>query len=578
MTVVGLAITPQTARVPALIGDGDDQQQGARCRHSARRAAGLPKSGTKTYDCQVRGRVLLLSILVSIAGCSAETEPATDVTYHSATLHSKVHCDPGEFGELRYAYRVVNSNASWDGTAWTPFSCTERQPASGTFDITRDVDDLNDSTFYEFRLEYRTAPGEPAAWQDREGATNGTAYEAFVTGAHPTVSAGDAGELYDTTGVNTRTAYTDTPWGDYTKLKEALTYTGMKWIRDGIWPPAYAGQYELFRQLERMGIKATLGLGDAQDFKNNRSQLDAKVAAIRADPELTSFVDAFDSPNEPDHYTPFPGWPEAVRDYEQWLADTVTTGTLADKPIVGPTFISRAAAELVGDVGQWIDFGGAHPYPGGGRPGPALFNGIDFCRINRSAGGCHFTEVGYHNELNATPNDGVPESIRKSYELRHLLEARRNGVRRVDMTTLVAQSCATGQAAVDDGSAWGIYDCNWNPRPIAHALHNFLATVGSGHVVNPAPVKLSGADEDADVRRMVLRQPDGDALVILWRDVSMWDRNTKQLINVAPKTVTFRTSLDVKIVRPTDDAVEREVSTRGKVELGGEPVILVLRS
>ena len=87
-------------------------------------------------------------------------------------------------------------------------------------------------------------------------------------------------------------------------------------------------------------------------------RLEAKVAAIRADPELTSFVDAFDSPNEPDHYTPFLGWPEAVRDYEQWLADNVTTGTLADKAIVGPTFASRAAAVFVGDVSQWIDFGG----------------------------------------------------------------------------------------------------------------------------------------------------------------------------------------------------------------------------
>jgi hypothetical protein len=58
----------------------------------------------------------------------------------------------------------------------------------------------------------------------------------------------------------------------------------------------------------------------------------------------------------------------------------------------------------------------------------------------------------------------------------------------------------------------------------------------------------------------------------------MWDRNTKQLTNVAPKTVTFRTSLDVKIVRPTDDAVERELTTPGKVQLGGEPVVLVLRS
>jgi hypothetical protein len=523
-----------------------------------------------------RATVVAVLVLASLAGCSAETDPASDVTYHSATLHAKVHCDPGEFGEFRYAYRVVSST-SWHGTAWTPFSCTERRPASGTVDIAQTVDDLADSAFYEFRGEYRTAPGEAVAWVDGEGKINGTAYDVFATGAHPTVPAGDAGDLYDTTGVNTRTAYTDTPWGDYANLKEALRYTGIKRIRDGIWPPEYTGQYQLFRELARMGIRATLGLGDAQRFRDERSQLDAKVAAIRADPELTKFIDAFDSPNEPDHYTPFPGWPLVLLDYQEWLASTVTTGGLAEKKIVGPTFVARAAAELVGDIGRWIDFGGVHPYPGGERPGPALFNGLDFCRINRPAGGCQFTEVGYHNEVNATPHDGVPESIRKSYELRHVLEARRNGVREVDINTLVAQSCATGEAAVDDGSAWGLYDCHWNPRPIAHALHNFLATVGSGRVADPAPVKLSGADEDADVRRMVLRQPDGDALVILWRDVSMWDRHAKRIIDIALKTVTFRTSLDVRIVRPTEDAVERDLPTPGRVELGGEPVILVLR-
>jgi hypothetical protein len=267
-----------------------------------------------------------------------------------------------------------------------------------------------------------------------------------------------------------------------------------------------------------------------------------------------------------------------VRDYEQWLADSVTTGTLAGKKVIGSAFVARAAAELVGDVGQWIDFGAAHPYPGGGLPGPALLNGIDFCRIAKPAGGCQFTEAGWHDEVNASPNDGVPDSVRPAYELRHLLQAHRNGVREVDINTLVAQSCATGQAAVDDASAWGIFDCRWNPRPIAHALHNFLATVGGGHVLDPAPVKLAGADEDDDVRRMVLRRPDGAALVILWRTVSLWDRNAKQVIDVAPKTVRFRTSLDVKVVTPTRDAVERDLPTPGEVQLGGEPVILVLRS
>ena len=95
-------------------------------------------------------------------------------------------------------------------------------------------------------------------------------------------------------------------------------------------------------------------------------------------------------------------------------------------------------------------------------------------------------------------------------------------------------------------------------------------------------MKISGLEESgapAHLRRAVFRQPDGDGLVILWRHVDAWNGATHQPNAIAPVTLDYEVPVgtSVKIVRPVTSAEEQDPAAPGKVSVGRDPVILVLR-
>ena len=223
---------------------------------------------------------------------------------------------------------------------------------------------------------------------------------------------------------------------DYAATKWALDYLDVRYVRDLLWPTWHTKQRQLFRELGAAGIKGTINVCDLQRYRAERGTwCDPNWAQLGSDPALRAFIDRFEGPNEPDLYSPFPGWPQALREYMVWHEQKQTEAGMATTPLAGPTFTSPSAAATVGVLPQ-ADLGAAHPYPADNEPPESQRHGRDdFCAVTAPGKPCQFTEVGYHSEINdpSSGNKGVDAGTRAAYTLRYLLESYRWGIDRTDL-------------------------------------------------------------------------------------------------------------------------------------------------
>jgi hypothetical protein len=82
---------------------------------------------------------------------------------------------------------------------------------------------------------------------------------------------------------------------------------------------------------------------------------------------------------------------------------------------------------------------------------------------------------------------------------------------------------------------YGLLRNDWTPKPAFTALKNLLAMVGTDRRAQLTPLPYAIAGDTSDLRRLVLEQADGSHLLILWRTASVWNRDAKQRLVVAPR-------------------------------------------
>jgi Ca2+-binding RTX toxin-like protein len=122
---------------------------------------------------------------LAVAGCSGETDPATDIATDSATLKGKVSCDQGDQGQYWFSYREVG-DANWTvaphhnyGDADCP---TSNHPV--TEPITSGLEQhLATSTHWEFRIcgTNTTVSSTPTCADSNGSITNAPVYDHFWT-------------------------------------------------------------------------------------------------------------------------------------------------------------------------------------------------------------------------------------------------------------------------------------------------------------------------------------------------------------------------------------------------------------
>ena len=147
----------------------------------------------------------------------------------------------------------------------------------------------------------------------------------------------------------------------------------------------------------------------------------------------------------------------------------------------------------------------------------------------------------------------MPDTVAARYLLRGLALMFKKGVERIFVYSLIDE--------LDDEESYGLLahtaSFDLEPRPAYHALQRLLASLsdpGSPHEPQSLDYRLLG--DLADVETLLLQKRDGTWLLLIWQEVSLWDRASVAEI-VPPRrqlTLTLPVPTSVVAYEPSEDA------------------------
>jgi len=388
----------------------------------------------------------------------------------------------------------------------------------------------------------------------------------------------------DSIGVNVRLTFLDTPaYRDFAPVEARLRELGVRYVNDSLCPTC---EYQITRlqQLARDGVRSNLGVGSLSAGPGSiKPGLDVVKARLR------SSVASIAGINEPD-ISGDPNWVAHTRAFQQELGRQVHGDPqLAGVPVIGPSLVHRESRAALGDLTGYVDRGNLHPYPGGQPP---LRNLADEALMMSQVSGKKplvITEVGYHTDMAFTgPHRPASERAVGVYTPRIALEAFRYGIERTYLYQLAdiwSPAEAAGRSFPASENSFGLLRSDLTPKPSFLALRNLLQAVdgGSAPVGAPGGLRIGLEGAGGDVRRLLLRSADGSYALVLWRDVSVWDRDTQRDISPTPDRLDVVMGQPISLARrfdPVGSAAERARWTdprRVTVDLAGEPIVLRLQ-
>jgi hypothetical protein len=396
------------------------------------------------------------------------------------------------------------------------------------------------------------------------------------------VGAQSARGFGDSVGVNVRMNYLDTSYGDYEGVEARLRELGVRHVSDSLCTSCN-WQVERLRRLAAVGIRANLGIGW---MSGGPATIAPGLQVLRS--QLTGAVVSVSGVNEPD-ISGDPDWIAKTRAfhielYRQVKAAPATAGL----PVIGPSLVHRESRTALGDLSAHVDRGNIHPYPGGSMPLTHLEDERQMMSAVSGNKPLVITEVGYHTDM-AYPGPHRPASERAvaSYTPRTALEAFRFGIDRTYLYTLAdlwsdAEAQARGFSKLEN--SFGLLRADLTPKPSFVALRNLLRAVNAGSqpVANPGGLRYRLQDAGSDVRQLLLRSADGSYALALWRNVSVWNRDTQEDLSPTPDQLTITLGQPITQAaqhNPTQSATPIQYWAYPRsipISLGGDPVVVRL--
>jgi len=388
----------------------------------------------------------------------------------------------------------------------------------------------------------------------------------------------------DSVGVVTHIVYYDTAYADWDRVVARLNELGVRHVREGVyanpapqwrdWNEAYYRAVEL---AAARGIRFTFGLNPPGRGTGSVDQILQVVAG-----RLRHAAEALEAPNEMDKYVGGPRWPSVLSAYGRALhRKAKATRSLRALPILGPSFATPDGPSRVGNQRAWLDVGNIHPYTGGLSPNPRYVK-AELARAGVTAPNrpVWATEAGFHNALKSPRADHAPvsEAAGAVYILRTFLEHFRGGIRRTFAYELLdEQPDPSGRLAEQH---FGLLRNDFSRKPAFVALRNMLTVVGrEGGRPRLRPLGIEVLGRKGDVRKLVLQKADGSYVVALWRLASVWDRDRRRPLSVAPRRIAVRLpgARRVMVADPVRSARERRLRLRHgavRTQLGARPLLL----
>jgi len=376
----------------------------------------------------------------------------------------------------------------------------------------------------------------------------------------------------DSIGVVTHFGYTDTAYGRAADVIERLSELGVRNIREAA--PSKTGPLaDALRAAHTAGIQATVASGDPE---SDPARWLADAAAVMGDG-----IAAVEAPNELDDRDD-PSWPSKLGSYMPALA-AAARSEAPGAAVIGPSFIDPSSrAQLPTDLPGLFN---AHPYSGAELPEPTLDLAVDEWHARAPGRGAVFTETGYHNALEAsTGQPPASERAAAVYLPRLLATAFGAGVARTFLYELVDEKPDPGLA--DPEQHFGLLRNDLSPKPAFTAVKTLIAAVRAspGPRSGPSPGARLHAQGDERVEQLMLERADGSLAILLWRPVSVWDRDERQAIR--PGRVSVELSFpgagarDLAVWRPsvsTEPVSRRARAQRLELNLAGDLVLVSLR-
>jgi hypothetical protein len=348
----------------------------------------------------------------------------------------------------------------------------------------------------------------------------------------------NADDFIDTIGVNTHLFYDNSVY--YQKYKEIikpkLLELGVRHIRDG-------GTLNRNGYLDRLKELGTLGIQSTLIFDPRNSTPQGAVALIK---ELgMGVVEAAQGPNEYDN-SGDANWVSTLRTYQQQLYRAIRGDSAAAAlPVYGPTLTSAEAYNSIGDLSSVVDYAAMSNYYSGRNPGTSGWGDQGYGSIGWNVQLAHkysgsksvvSTEAGYHNMVSTTDGHiGVPEDVSGKYIPRIYLEHFNYGIPR----TLIYELINVYNEPNNWNKNFGLLRNNGSEKP-AFSTQNLISLLKDpGPNFTPRALDYVLSGNTTNVHHTLLEKRSGTFYLILWQEVSSFNVNSKQNINVSSQQVTL---------------------------------------
>jgi hypothetical protein len=341
-------------------------------------------------------------------------------------------------------------------------------------------------------------------------------------------------------GVNTHINYTDGAYRRIADVIKALDYLGIKHVRDSAPRFAEGGGLPLMNYvwMSRAGVKFDLIIGGQikESYDPKRSLLGLQ-ALEKAHPGAIEAIEGF---NEVDHlpvtYKGDTSIEASVAAHKATVSLLRTDLLLGKKPIYDLT-----GSEQMASMKGRGDFHNAHVYAQNGlQPGNWMNQTGETYRSKPWV----VTEFGYaSNSESGWLVIGVGEEGQAKGVLNGIMDAQRHKASRIYLYELLDQK--PDPEGKEKEMHFGLFRLDNQPKPVATALRNLLKIIEdhdpAARTFKPASFNVSLEGQPDTVQITTLQKANGKTQIVLWNEVTFWDRATgKPIDNAAvPVKVTL---------------------------------------
>jgi hypothetical protein len=382
----------------------------------------------------------------------------------------------------------------------------------------------------------------------------------------PSETARSAAAFTSSVGINVHLSYLNRVYGSNyaTIIRPRLVELGVRHLRDGggvfpdaNWMSLIYGRYAEIAQL--VGAKFDIVMSPNN---NGTNYSDVSHIATLLSYTGASTVESFEGLNEHD-ISGRVAYVSEIQSMQRALYAAIKGNSAysARYAVLGPSLVHGTSASLVGDLSAFMDYGVAHPYPGGKAPSTSVTaNALTWLRAMNGPRALQATETGYHTATRST-NTGhyaITEQAMGKYVPRLFLENFNAGLARTYTYELIDQ----GTDLSDMQQNFGLLRNDGSPKPAFIALRNTLTLlndVGSGP---PIALRYTLVGDTTTVHHSLLSKSDGRFYLALWREVPSYDPATKSDLAVPARVLTLQLSAPAHAVRTYDPVVAATAATQ----------------